>query len=232
MSNHQLVFDQSINGHTVDVVGDVTGTGAPTLPGVNRLSYNFDGESHVRLPAETCHFGTDDFSIDMWINVEPSGLIHTGTEMYLMVGQFAGTASTQSGTYWILYIDQNGYLSWQSRSKNPTVGVDTEFNIVGNTDMRRYDREWQHVVACRHQGVLALYLDGALQGEQTPDPQYDFSDPSLTLPCKVGRGQWDNWPSPLPSSAFVGVMQNLRIVKGASVYIDEFDLSLVDREFI
>ena len=114
----------------------------------------------------------------------------------------------------------------------PAVGVDTEFNIVGNTDMRRVDRKWQHVVACRHQGVLALYLDGALQDEQAPDPQYDFSDPSLTLPCKVGRGQWDNWPSPLPSSAFVGVMQNLRIVKGASVYVDEFDLSLVDREFI
>jgi len=123
--------DRSGKGHVPTNSGVSSDSGQSVFN--NRSGY-FDGASYVSYPdSDNFDFGTDDFTIDFWLNfstVQDSDFVGTGYDIGFLVH----------------YSASNIYFYAESVAKTaswtPSTGV------------------WYHVAVCRNDGMLNIFVDG------------------------------------------------------------------------
>lgn len=119
-------------------------------------------------------FGTDDFSIEMWILPTEQGII--------------ASRQNDSGQGWAFVADDDGALLFVTKGSDST---ETWFGSDPNYLL--YDASWHHVAAVRQAGTLKVFLDGTqLPGTQNTDGTgAALVDVSLTSSEDfwIGRGE-------------------------------------------
>jgi len=194
-------------GKAVTVVGNTSVNTTTKKYGTG--SGYFDGTGDYLELADHADYaiGTGDFTIEMWFNM--SAYPAAGTT-YALASKYLGPLSR-----WLIYLGQsvtsdsglkfvacNGSTAINSGSTDATVTL-ASLGVVINT--------WHHVAAVRKDGILYVYLNGAVLPKQTAI-NYDITYTGGTV--QVGA---QNALMP-----FNGYIDDLQITKGIAKYISNF----------
>lgn len=142
-------------------------------------------------------FGRDDFTIEMWIKPETSGLL---LDAMYRKGEQASYSFSLS----------DGYLTWQGyqfAEQNLSF-----YRIAPNV----LDGQWHHVAITRKRGVIKLFTDGKLGAEAKDNNNY-----LLNQGIKIAIGARPNELEDIPNSFFKGQIDQLRVTKRA-LYTQNF----------
>ncbi len=176
-------LDESAGPTYEDFIGVNGGTGnaSPTAAGGTigwaQLFAPGDGTG-IDVPAARSFnwHGSDDFSIEYWVNVAPS--VSAGNHVAL--GRFEDTGAAHDGVFWFAAIDgDSGIANAIMEDTN-----DVSINLTGITDLR--DSVWHHIVVVHDTslgatGTLLLYVDGAVEDSQEVDYTGGFLSNSAAL---------------------------------------------------
>ncbi|MEA3402426.1 MAG: LamG-like jellyroll fold domain-containing protein [Armatimonadota bacterium] len=150
----------------------------------------FTGSGHVRIAEPTgFDFGTEAFSVAAVVDVEE----HTGALAMVGIGAYA-----QSNAAWQLYLNEEGYLWFNSRDATGRfIGARSneplpEGRTVSVLGVRRGD------------GRVQLYIDGILQARSTSGADLSYGQASRVC---VGAA-YDG------GAAFVGLLHDLQVYSG------------------
>jgi hypothetical protein len=171
----ELVQDRSVNNNGLNIVGNVPKTAVAT--GAELVSYGSFHVSSRRLiqPYNSdLDFGTGDFTIMSW--AKPTQL-----------GDLRVIASR--------YADNGADPEWSLRKL-----ADNTFSFTGNSGVSVISggtavlNKWHHVVATRKDGVVYLYVDGALVGSVSyPNDLTNTSAPLYIGAINNNVSQYFGW---------------------------------------
>ncbi|MDA3895678.1 MAG: MopE-related protein [Desulfobacteraceae bacterium] len=194
-TNGSTVFtDESPKAHTVTANGDVQ----HDYPFGLDSAILFDGTGDYLSVADSddWDFGTDDFTIDLWVNytVVPSdnsnGIFGTGTWPIAGIYRYAMKIN-------------NGTLSWY----DPFTGwVDTGVTPVADT--------WYHLAVVRSGDTLSIYVNGS---ETITADCAGIAINSADTGVAIGRATTN-----LDGLYFNGYMDEIRITKGEALWTADF----------
>lgn len=152
------------------------------------------------------NFGTGDFTVEAWVNVEPlfgSGLggIIWGTSI-----SDPNKIATASGPGWFFYVGTGGSLYWDVRGMGTAIALTS-----GNNKFSA--GKWTHVAATRTSSTLRLFANGVQVASQADTNNYA----SPQHPFAIGGSSAGN------VFTFPGYISNLRVIKGTSLYNGAFN---------
>lgn len=179
--------------------GIFMGTGSPLTNG----SAQFNGVNQYLTGTGSSVLTLDsDFTIEMWINggAQPNAF----PTLIAQNGPWGGNASQC-----YICVSHDGAPNVISLY-NDVLGGDF---LNGTTTVT--DNAWHHVAVVRFAGVIALYVDGALNGTYASNFTIDYSN------FVIGSNPSDGGAT-TQQLAYQGLISNLRIVKGTAVYEDVF----------
>lgn len=191
--------DSSASAHTVTANGNAQvdtaqqkfGTASALFDGVNDW-LSLDGSADFV-------FGTDDFSIDMWIRLSATGLTQ-----YIYDSRPSGTGS---GNYPALFVSSANVISY-------AVGSTTR--ITGFTSLSA--GVWYHVALARSGATTYLFLNGVLQGTLADVRNYIVG---VSRPAIGTNGGTTS------ASEFNGWIDEIRVSKGIARWTSSFTPSSV-----
>jgi hypothetical protein len=187
--------DSSSNNYSVTRGGSATISTAQSKFGGSSLLVT-GGDDCVTVPAgSNFAYGTGDFTIEAWI-------YRTSTSDSATV-----FAQTEDGTnYVLLAVDSDGTVFFIGTDSG---GGDAIEGPAGNLVAVN---AWHHIAVARSSGYVKVYCDGV--GGTATENTTNFSD--TTRVPTVGRYTHTS------DIAFVGYIDELRVVKGAAIYTGNF----------
>ena len=153
------------------------------------------GDDALRVTDNDFAFGTEDFTVEVWINPD---------SVYNYKTIFA-TRPNNSG-----YTD--GFNLWIDA--NGKTGVYSNSFLTQTASGTINPNQWTHVVAERHNGQLTTYINGVAAAVQSSNTQnYTRTVASIGLLAAANQ------------ESFTGQMQDLRVYKGIAKYKSGFDVA-------
>lgn len=193
-ANGSIAFvDSSPEPKTITALASAKVTTAQSMFGGACLSVLTGGRLVVNA-GEGCTFGADDFTVEMWVKTDASG-----------VRYFMGQDSQYGYASWAMGID-DGKFFWVDT--NPSA----DWFLVKSA-VTVNDGQWRHFAVARQSGVLRLFVDGVPDGSHAGTSAY-----SATGPCGIANisGYYD------PSNSTKGYIDELRVTKGVARYTNTF----------
>ena len=192
--------DNSVSAHAITVFGNTSVVPFGPYdylsydPAVNGGSVYFDGVGDYLTTATDAAFafGTGDFTLECWFNVNQLGVSQKLITFY-PVGSLSG--------YNAIFINTNNTVSYGRNGANNIASSET---ITTNV--------WYHLAAVRQSGTTKLYLNGVQVGS-------NFTDSTSYLTARPAIGT-DGYS--LNTNNLFGYMSDIRIVKGTAVYTSAF----------
>ena len=198
-STSTTIEDLSSNNFTITNNGAATVSSfAPFLNSYQYASVLFNGTSqYLTLPANSAYdFGTGDFTIEFW------AYFNALTTDRLLVDRWA-TGNVNS---WQIY--------WRASSQSIAFIIEGTQVLVDPSTTNIAINKWAHIAAARSGSTIKLFINGILVATASNSTSLTNS---LTL--AVGAQFYTIGSTPL---YFNGYISNLRIVKGAAVYLGNF----------
>jgi hypothetical protein len=200
--------DRSSNTHAITVFGDTQHTTTNAYLGTTSMSFDGNGD-YLTIPHSSLfNFGSDDFTIEFWVNY-PILPDDPDSTMPSLIGHGDGGGG-QSSTQWSWFIITSstgasllyytGTEGWQSIKfihVNDGVGPTFETN------------RWYHLAVTRQSNTLTTYVDGIMSEQQINVNAFRDYNGSLI----IGRRENEKF--------FNGYMQDLRISNQA-IYTSNF----------
>ena len=194
-SNNDTFTDSSTNNFALTRTGRV-GQGSFTPYGTNWSLELLGNTSYAQFPNSTAlQMGTGDFTIEGWIfpTVAPTSVLH---RILCLGGQ-----NVSSG----LIIMLNSSYQIKVDSGSSTVLISTNYAPL-NT--------WTHFALVRSGTVVTLYMNGVASGSATFSTNHTFTSPAqIGYDSSLGTGS---------GADFIGLISNIRIIKGSALYTAEF----------
>lgn len=172
------------DANTQDSLGKHNGSlenGTGYLPGIRGMAFNFNScaKNYVKVPCnETLEFGTDDFTIQTWVNFRSWVTTYDYDRpdaIFLGVDEGSGETSK-----WFFGFHAEK-LTFHINS--PTLGakwaLDAPFTPETNT--------WYNLVLTRQSGVFKVYVNGVLVG--TDDSLVNVPIPAPNAPLTIGQAE-------------------------------------------
>lgn len=187
--------ESSANAYAIGKTGDVRQGFISPFATPNAGSMHFDGAGdYVTVAGNSAGlaFGTDNFTIEMWINVRDNS-----TSKYIYDGRPSG-----NGAYPTISINTSGVVSFWCNG--------TAFIINSTTSVT--PGQWYHIAVCRVAGVTKLYLNGIFQNQANDSNSYAYASGRPYIGASANDG----------STAFNGFISNIRVVNGTAVYTANF----------
>lgn len=184
--------DSSQNSHPVTRGGNATISTAQSKFGGSSVLLAGGGDC-VTVPAGSAFaYGTGDFTIEAWI-------YRTNTAQFGIV-----FAQTVSGANYVLFgVDGDGTVRFYA-----TLSGGGDPGIAGPAGTLVTENTWHHIAVVRSSGYVTVYCDGV--GGEAVQNTTNFTD--TTRVPTVGRYTHAS------DLAFVGHIDELRVVKGQAVY--------------
>jgi hypothetical protein len=185
--------DASANNLTLIANGDpVANTFSPYRAGGYSTYFDGTGDYLTTATDAAFAFGTGDFTLECWFNVNQLGVSQKLITFY-PVGSLSG--------YNAIFINTNNTVSYGRNGANNIASSET---ITTNV--------WYHLAAVRQSGTTKLYLNGVQVGS-------NFTDSTSYLTARPAIGT-DGYS--LNTNNLFGYMSDIRIVKGTAVYTSAF----------
>ncbi len=200
--------DSSINHHNITVHGDVFHTSNTFVFGGSSLV--FAGEDWLSLAYDDAfNFGTDDFTIDFWVNLAvpledsfPVRIIGFGSQSsgeYFSVGIGRKTGGL---------VDKEGGLVLSSNFGSWSNYGSSEMGVIPVNN-------WVHFALVRKSSVLYFFKNGQLYGTEACNQNLVFTD-GIT----IGKGnQIDGDQGYLD-----GYIDELRVLRGVAQWTESFEV--------
>ena len=193
-------IDNSANHYTLTTAGTPTVTTYSPFAStstysttVNGGSMYFDGNSYLSLDGASMPYGTEDFTIELWVYWPPEAF--TVGDFGLVCGTgYGGLGVSNYGNDIVLYY--GGYSG---------INFGLKQQVVAN--------QWNHLAVTKHGNDYRLFINGKLDstGVQTVTGiSWDFGSTQY-----IGMGMNSQ---KAPNT----YLSNIRIVKGTAVYISNF----------
>lgn len=178
-------------------------------PCSTNLSWYFDGSGDRAEVNNPINLGTDDFTVEFWIN--PSIQYTSSSGAFLISGEASGTGLT----WGISFATYNGYD-----------GLAFTYGVYGSYTVGRQvvgywgvPGRWDHIAWQRRNGTIECYINGVSQTLGTYNENSTFSDSAnFTTNATYKRIGSDHGGA----SVYTGFLSNLRIVRGNAVYDGDF----------
>jgi hypothetical protein len=170
-AQNNTFLDGSTNNFTVTPRGNTTqGTFSPY--GGNWSNY-FDGtgDSLTGNMAQIINFGTNDFTVEFWINFSSAA----DSTFYIFDGRDSSTTSA-----WALYRSSGGALSWYTGASNYSVSSFTNRHV------------WTHVAWSRSGTSLRAFINGALTNTFTDTTSYTAVPATSTIGSRFNGVEYIN----------------------------------------
>jgi len=153
--------------------------------------------------------GLDDFTIEMWFRPFMGQYIHPNTGSQVDPGALFSFDNNGLASYLGVFVQNNGRLYVQTKG-----GGVNPYTVTGAVKKD----QWQHFALTRKGTELSVWLDGKLAAY--------INHPNVAL-LNVGGIQKNltfgtAFYTGYTSYAYVGHMDEIRLVKGVAVYQDEF----------
>ena len=190
--------DSSVNNLTLTSSNGASHAGTGPFGG-SAMSFVRASSQQITSPSNSlCDFGTGDFTIDFWFNMN-SGTA-TNTRMHaLNIG--SGSSTNVSFDF-----NDSGYgiwLYWMSGGSN----------YIRQSGNYRNDGLWHHCAFVRDNGTCRLWIDGAYIGGVSYATQIGATQ-SLYIGSASGGQYWD------------GYIDEVRIIKGTALWKGASDFSV------
>lgn len=164
--------------------------------------------------------GNSDFTIECWFRLDP---VPSSGWFYTLLAQWSQT-SVFPGPWWILRVNYNKLdFTWFPNSNSTAL-------ITGTTTIT--NNVWYHVSVTKKRDVFSIWLNGSLEA-RTPHNKF-FGDgynirkaQSKSIPLSVGNYFTSAMKFGVASSNFIGHIDEIRIIKGVSLYNNTFTSSTV-----
>ncbi len=187
-------IDSSGRGHSITTSGTVTHSTSTSKFGNSSLNFEDSGYLSV-TDSNDFAFGSEDFTIDLWFNVNSSC---TGSNNIGLMSM--GTSNTNRATFGIGDCDTSLNFYWYEGSMSLSGG-----SVSKGT--------WYHTAVVRSGSNFSLYLNGVRKASATSSSS--FTDYSTFY---VGRSIEDANPTPY----MYGHIDEFRITKGKALWTNEF----------
>ena len=194
-TNGSTIFtDESGAGHTVTTNGDVH---HETFGADTAIAFDGTGDYLSLADSDDWDFGTDDFTIDLWVNFTSTPDNYDGI--------FSTRNIPKSNPFYRMEIF-NGTIQWEWASTAIATKLDTGVTPVLNT--------WMHLAAVRADDTLTLYVDGVSKAS-TDCTGLSFDSPDTGIVFGRIYTQTDGWD-------FNGHMDEITVTKGSARWSDNF----------
>ncbi|MFK7932852.1 MAG: LamG-like jellyroll fold domain-containing protein, partial [Saprospiraceae bacterium] len=179
---------------TGDTDGDLQPNNCDNCPDVANPGLVFDGvDDYVNLGDTLGDFGTNDFSIELWLKTDYSTMGSEGS-----VDIVAKRGECNFVTLWSLKYDMNGKPVMEIIDQPQSL----QYDVSGTTSIN--DNIWHHLAFTRKGNISSMYVDGILEGTRDlPVADLD-SDAELW----IGKSACANFPW---AAHFKGSMDELRL---------------------
>ena len=215
-ANNNTFLDSSSTPKTITRVGSVTQgsfspfplNGAAYNPSVHGGSGYFDGDGTtqvLRAPINAFNFGTDDFTVEFWINPTRQASYNAGRDFVIF-----GQETPGSGVLWSVVVSSySGY-----RGLSFAYGVWGSYTVGLHTNNWLTANQWQHVAVTREGTTWRIFVNGVSQ--------------TLSI-YNEGRGSWNsafNFNNTTVATSRVGgwasnnpyYLSNVRFINGTALY--------------
>lgn len=190
--------DSSLNNLTLTSANGASHAGTGPFGGSAMSFVRASSQQVSSASTSLCNFGTSDFTIDFWFNIN-SGTA-TSTRMHaLNIG--AGSSTNISFDF-----NDSGYGIWVYWMSGGTPHIRQSGNY-------RNDGLWHHCAFVRDNGTCRLWIDGAYIGGVSYATQIGATQ-SLYIGSASGGQHWD------------GYIDEVRIIKGTALWRGASDFSV------
>ena len=186
--------DESSSAHTVTVNGDVH---HETMGLNSAILFDGTGDYLSLADSDDWDFGTDDFTIDLWVNFTSAPDNYDGI--------FSTRNVPQSNPFYRMEV-YNGTIQWEWASTDIATKLDTGVTPVLNT--------WMHLAAVRAGDTLTLYVDGVSKAS-TDCTGLSFDSPDTGIVFGRIYTQTDGYD-------FNGHMDEITVTKGSARWTGNF----------
>ena len=152
-----------------------------------------DGNSdYVAIPDTSFIFGTNDFTVEAFV-------YHTGVSTTANIFDFRNGSNDDGFT---INMDTSGNVGYYSNKAGGYL-ISQSGNSIGSNS-------WKHLVLCRHDGTIRLFIDGTLKASASDT--YDYGSLPLVIGARFSEDQ----------QYFAGYIDDLRVIQGHAVYTEAF----------
>jgi hypothetical protein len=194
------------DGNPNDIIGGSNGTWQGTesyAPGEVAQAFNFNGSSALFITGSgnNLSMGSDDFSVDAWINTT------AGTQQFIFTFgyEFGGNQSEVA-----MYV--NGTTHKAGFFVRDAAGT----SVTSNSTTTVNDGAWHHVTGSRQATTVLIYVDGVLE-----DSQGNASLGSVNTDCNTafigGQNSTAQCPTTAGESFFTGLIDEVELFKGRAL---------------
>jgi hypothetical protein len=209
--NNNVFLDSSNNNFTITRNGNPTQGSFSPFSQTGWSNY-FDGTGdYLATPSDAAfNCGTDSFTLEFWFYDDGTSTLYPNI--------FSSTDwNTGVGGTSIRYNNQGAankfYIAKFASNSTPNGG--SGINELMRTANTYASRTWHHVAFVRNGNNFKIYVNGVSDAETTSTVAIDWNLNSAG--AKIGGGNWDG-----ANSNIKGYISNLRLVKGAALYTENF----------
>lgn len=204
--------DSSKNNHTISVSG--TPSISSTSGYAGGQSAYFDGSGdYLTLPSSVFDFGTEDWTIEFWINV----LTNSNTYPYTM-----GSSRYNSGSGFYLTISGSA-TGWGGTGAMSFNGASTLVNraSVGSGDVVIRNAGWKHIAITRNGVETRMFVDGVMTSLHIASGVANYGVQAARI---MTTGEVPASTSLLAALNERCYLDELRVTKGVARYTADFPL--------
>ena len=196
------ITDLSQSGHTITTEGGVSNDEHIDMAKFGLKTIRFDGnDDYLTMPAsDDWNFGTDDFTIEMWLHPNHLGGQSHYSHYFAIKDQYTFALKSVPG-YWYLY------------GTNGAGGSQPLASTNGNAGPQDYLNKWVHLVLTRVNGRFKIFVNGVLKSHDWPAND-NIPVGSSTEKAFIGHGWSNEW--------LEADLDQIRITKGVARYKNNF----------
>ena len=140
--NGGAIVDSSINSIAITPIAAAVTTSTAAVGSNGSLDLTTTNKITTDGVTELV-FGTNDFTIDFWVNIQDYGPLVTGDP------------ATIPANTWQIEVTTDGFISWSSN-----IGHDYAIDLINNIDLVLSG--WHHIAFVRKTGTFRLFIDGII----------------------------------------------------------------------